>query len=458
MTPAPLTNSAVAQQVHAAIAALGATPLDNDLPNEPSVGSLRRGGWSHRSDDVGMLTLLDVDGVLIWEEGAVNTSSRLRRRGIRGLGADGEVVTQVKYAKPLGLNSITSKLAQLDDTLTPNTEDGLPENEKVKGARLLEYDQKTWQAKPGTASPRATGRILLIIHGTFSNCGSLMGELRLAGTGPGTFLARVAGAPYDQVLGFDHFTISRSPFVNAVDLARRFANSDARIDIVCHSRGGLVARWFSEMLHRPPGRRRTRMRRIVFVGCPLQGTSLADPSSVRNSLNLLTNVGRVLGDAFSLVPYLAAASGLVQVLSSVGNFAAKSPIADAAIGLMPGIAAMSRTANNAELNALNHGLGMTRTQYFGVSSQFNANEVGWKFWRLFNKLNATDLAADYLVFEQENDLVVDTSSMTYHAFGPKPNLRNCRTFCSFDARSQVHHTAYFREPRTLEFIASAFGI
>src|SRR5262249_35766812 len=158
-----------------------------------------------------------------------------------------------------------------------------------------------------------------------------------------------------------------------------------------------------------------RLRRIVFVGCPLQGTSLADPSSVRNGLNLLTNVGRVLGDSFSLVPYLAAASGLVQILSSASNLAAKSPVVDAGIALMPGIAAMSRTVNNAELNALNYGPGAARTQYFGVSSEFNANEVGWKFWRLFNKLNAADLAADYLVFEQANDLVVDTSSMTYHA-------------------------------------------
>jgi hypothetical protein len=356
MTAAPLTNSAVAQQIHAAAAALGGTPLDSDLPDEPSVGSLRRGGRSRRPDDIGMVTLLDVDGVLIWEEGAVNTSSRLRRRGIRGIGVDGEVVTQIKYAKPLGLNSITAKLTQLDDSLTPNTDDGLPPNEKVKGSRLFEYDQSTWQARPGTARPKADGRILLIIHGTFSNCGNLMGELRLPGTGPGTFLARVAAAAYDQVLGFDHFTVSLPPFVNAVELARWFEDSDAEVDIICHSRGGLVARWFSEMLHRPPGRRR-RMRRIVFVGCPLQGTSLADPSSVRNGLNLLTNVGKVLGDTFSLVPYLAAASGLVQVLSSVGNFAAKSPIVDAGIALMPGIAAMSRIANNAELNALNYGPG-----------------------------------------------------------------------------------------------------
>jgi hypothetical protein len=48
--------------------------------------------------------------------------------------------------------------------------------------------------------------------------------------------------------------------------------------------------------------------------------------------------------------------------------------------------------------------------------------------------------------------------MTYHAFGPKPNLANGKMFCSFDASSRVHHTAYFRDARTLEFIAAAFGI
>jgi hypothetical protein len=447
MSTTSLSNTAVAQRLHSALQPLAIVPLDVDLPGEPSVGRVRRRGRSAAEGDIGIVTLLDVDGVLMWEDGAVNASSTMRRRGARtGPSADGDVVTQLKYEKALGLNSINDKLYQLDAQLTPRAAHGA-----ATGSALLEYDQTSWTATPG-AVPAPAGRILLLVHGTFSSSDNVMGELRGVGVGPGSFLGKVKAANYDQVLGFDHFTVSRSPMVNAVELARLFSASTAEVDIVCHSRGGLVSRWFCELLDS-----RTRRRRVVFVGCPFQGTSLADPKSLRHGLDLMTNVGKVLGDAFGLVPFLAAAGGLVQVLSSLGNFAARSPLIDAGIGLLPGIAAMSRIDRNPELNALNHGPAVARADYFAVSSTFQTEAVGWQFWRLFNKWKAADLAADRLVFEQDNDLVVDTSSMTYHAFGPAPNFGNMKTFCQFDASSQVHHTAYFRDPRTLDFIAGSFG-
>ena len=67
---------------------------------------------------------------------------------------------------------------------------------------------------------------------------------------------------YDQVLAFDHYTLSRGPILNALDLARLFAPSKAEIDIVCHSRGGLLTRWFFEVMDRLLDRK----RRAVLVG------------------------------------------------------------------------------------------------------------------------------------------------------------------------------------------------
>jgi hypothetical protein len=43
---------------------------------------------------------------------------------------------------------------------------------------------------------------------------------------------------YDQVLTFDHYTVSRSPVLNALELPRIMAFSTADVDIICHSRGG----------------------------------------------------------------------------------------------------------------------------------------------------------------------------------------------------------------------------
>jgi pimeloyl-ACP methyl ester carboxylesterase len=439
-----LSNADVAARIHEALAPLQVVPVEAELPDETSIGRVRRRGRSAADDDVGLLTLLDVDGVLLWEEGAVSTSTAGRRRRAGAMSAGGEVVTQLKYQKPLGANRVVDQLHALDSSLTPFAAKAAP-----PGAQLLEYDPRTWTATP-VAAPAGQGHVLLLIHGTFSSTDKLVTDLTLSPT----FLADVAAAGYTQIVGFDHFTVSRSPFVNAAELARLFASSRAKLDIICHSRGGLVARWFAELLDRQPD----RQRRIVFVGCPLQGTSLADPQSLRHGLTLMTNLGKVLGGGFGLVPFLPAASGLMQIFSSIGSFIASSPLVDVGVGLLPGIAAMSRIDKNAELNVLNHGSAAARSDYFAVSSTFKTEDIGWKFWRLFNKLAAADAAADYLVFEHDNDLVVDTSSMTHHVFGTTPDFKDVKRFCVFGETSGVHHTSYFQHPDTLAFIANVLAI
>jgi hypothetical protein len=445
MSVAGLSNKAVEQEILLALAPLGAVSMEEELAHEPPIGRMRRHRPGNGADDVGVLTLLDVDGVLMWEDGAVNVSSSLRRR--RGAGPapiDGDVVTQVKFSKALGRSSVVERLRTLDASLTPRA-DRVPDG---GSSRLLEYDPKNGWAATVDATPKQNGRILLFVHGTFSNTERMVSELRVDGE---PFLDKAAG--YDQILGFDHYTLSRTPLVNAVELTRLFANSRAELDIVCHSRGGLVVRWFVEMLDRQPQRK----RRVVFVGCPLRGTSLADPQSIRNGLNLMTNVGRVLGEAGSLVPLLAAAGGLVQVLSSVGGFGAGSPVIDVGLGLVPGLSAMSRIRNNAELDLLNVG-SPSGTDYFAVASDFRTEDAGWRFWRMFNMLKGADWAADALVFNQENDLVVDTESMTHHAFGENPKLDDEMIFCRFNGTSGVHHTNYFRHERTRKFLVRSLGL
>jgi len=441
-----LTNDALAQQLHDALRPLNVLPADGELPGEPSIGRVRRRGRSAADDDVGIVTLLDVDGVLLWEDGAVSasTAGSRRWRGASAVRADGDVVTQLKYQKPLGASSIVDRLNEFDTFLTPEAG-----NDRTPGSALLEYDTAL-NVVSKAAQPAAKGPILLFVHGTFSNTGNLVKELQM----DAAFVRRVAAAGYTQILGYDHFTVSRTPIVNAAELARRFAGTDAEVHLICHSRGGLVARWFCEMLDRQPARR----RRVVFVGCPLQGTSLADPRSLRHGLNLMTNVGKAIGQGFALVPFLAAAGGLMQILSSVTSIGAKTPLVDAGIGLLPGIAAMSRIQRHAELNALNQGDPADREEYYAVSSNFQTEDPGWRFWKYFNKSKLADSAADYLVFEQENDLVVDTSSMTYHAFGAAPDFNNAARFCCFDEKRRVHHTAYFRQRETLDFIARSFDM
>ena len=444
-----MTNDQIAQALASDLAPLGVVPIDSAIPDEPSIGGLRRRRGSRFDDTIGVITLLDVDGVLIWEDGAVSASTSRTRRRRAGTASVGEVVTQLKFERPkaLGTNQVADQLARLDAKLTPRGP-----------TQLLAWNTVTWTPAP-VAAPDPDGRILLFMHGTFSNSENLIRELwnpdvNTPGQGHGADFLRKVAKEYTQVLSFDHFTLSRSPLINAVELSRLFAATNAeRLDVISHSRGGLVTRWWCEVLDQKPRKR----RRVVFVGCPLQGTSLADPESVRNGLNLLSNVGRVLGDGVQLIPMLTVAGGLMQILSSITSAASRTPLVDAGISMIPGLAAMSRVLNNHELNALNVMNAPPRADYFAVVSDFEPDPVTWRFWRMFST-RAADATVDHLVFRQANDLVVDTTSMTYHAWGPNPVLVDNPAFRCFAPEDRVHHTNYFRNPKTTEFLAESLGL
>lgn len=434
-----LTSEQVASQLAHEMRPLGIVPIDEDLVDgpEPPIAELRRRRGTRYDDAIGVLTLLEADGVLYWEDGFVATGAPGLRRGRRGRGLDAEVVLQLKYPKPLGMSAVARQLTTLDERLT-----------RKERTTLL-----AWKAD-GTSQAAdevpAAGRVLLLVHGTFSNSQKLVDNLRTTELGRKLFAAALS--EYDAVLSFDHHTLSHSAYVNSIELARYFARSRAEVDVVCHSRGGLVARWWAEYLDHPD-----RYRRVVLVGCPLNGTSLADPSSLREGLNLLTNVGRVLGTAATLVPFLQVAGGLMQVVTSVTGVAARTPLVDAAIAMIPGLASMSRIENNFELLALNGATGSRRTQVYAVLSDFQPKAAGWEFWRLFNAFGTANAALDRLVFKEQNDLVVDTSSMVHQVFGPGPSVDDER-ICYFSPDEAVHHTSYFQQERTVRFIGEKLGL
>ena len=92
-----------------------------------------------------------------------------------------------------------------------------------------------------------TGRTLLFVHGTFVGADSMLAELAAPGGRGLELLGRVTqGKKYDRVLFFDHPTLSVSPVINALELGRAMAGSSGQIDVVAHSRGGLVVRWWLE--------------------------------------------------------------------------------------------------------------------------------------------------------------------------------------------------------------------
>jgi hypothetical protein len=142
----------------------------------------------------------------------------------------------------------------------------------------------TREALPEAAGGGRTDRVLLLVHGTFSRTAS-----PVEGFGP-EFL-RWAREQYRAVLGFDHWTLSKTPLENAEMLVEQLRILDPRLlegrrlDLVTHSRGGLVARAFCELLERAPA-----VRTLVFLGTPNCGTDLANPENWGAMADVLVNL------------------------------------------------------------------------------------------------------------------------------------------------------------------------
>jgi hypothetical protein len=444
--------------LHSQLSAIGIVPLDQSVPGEVPISALRRSRRAFRDESVGMATLVEVDDVWFWQEGLVTRGVSGRRAGF-GLVTlfGGTPLTTVKFEK-LGSNQIATALETMDNGFNQAVANATQSKTKNPGLR----EWKDGALTPGV-DPVPTGRILLFVHGTFSNNDNLVAELNSIPEGQ-QFLtdltkkdASGAAVNYDQVLTFDHYTVSRNPVLNALELARMMVSSAADVDIICHSRGGLVTRWFMEVFDRS-GRQR---RRAVLVGSPLHGTSLAAPDRIRNAIDLFTNIGKTIGQGISLIPFAQVAGSLMQIVFSVGNLASKIPLVDAAVAMIPGLASMSRVDNNYELNALQQ-LAANPPQYFGITSIFTPPLVGWKFWNVFCGFGPrAAAAADSLIFKDadqtpcENDLVVDTVSMTEYAFPMNPPLS---AVFKFGPDEHVYHTIYFRQPKTVDFIRASLGI
>jgi pimeloyl-ACP methyl ester carboxylesterase len=410
-----------------------------DTSSRMSAGARRRTGFDPRTDTTRLLTLIEVDGVLFWEDGAGQAIANAGlRRGIRGRQARGEIIDRVRVDE-LEPSKIGDYLASLDKKLTPD-----------QGLRRWDGTQLVPLAANET--PAAAGKILLLVHGTFSKSDMFIEAFDQ--TQEGRDLLGRAGQKYDQILAFDHPTMSVSPFLNAVDLSRAFAGSKADVDLVCHSRGGLVARWWLEELEH----NRKLKRRAVFVGSPLVGTSLASPPRIRSLLSWFSNLNRVLSHgaavASTVLPFMTVISGLLRFTALASSVISKTPVADALIALVPGLASMSMIGNNFELRRLNVESDGAR-EYFVVQSNFQPADPAWKFWKYFvDPLKAGDKLTD-VIFPGKNDLVVDTSSMTYLSETKSVPANRVYDFGDSDV---VHHTNYFVQEKTIDFIADKLQI
>ncbi|MBL8276302.1 MAG: hypothetical protein JNL93_06370 [Pelomonas sp.] len=389
-------------------------------------------------------------GLLRWvyEPPARARGADAGRRSWRAFGVDPRETVQRIAFPELGENSVTAGLQKLDAHLNPvlATLATAPEG-------LRRWAGTGWAAlRPGELAA-LQGRVLVLVHGTFSESAMYTKEFAATAEGEALFdrLTRAGGA-YAAVLAFDHPTLSVAPWLNALALNDALAGCTAELDLVGHSRGGLVISWLLRMAPALP------VRQALFVGSPLAGTSLAAPDKLRQALDTLASLADALAEAAektgqvlpSLQPLALGVGGLAMVLGKVLQLGARTPLADAAVGLVPGLLAQGRVANNLELAQL--WPLSTRAEVRAIGGSFLPTEVNeplWKVWKRVTHLKGQAMyyGAD-LIFDQPNDLVVDSVSMNQLG----PTVLGAPQWEDLGPSATTHHCSYFQDLRVLAWL------
>lgn len=287
--------------------------------------------------------------------------------------------------------------------------------------RFLPGDRKPLSAEDW---PRlAQGRSLLFVHGTFSTSEAGFGDL------PEPTLRELAKRYNNRLFAFDHPTLSVDPETNAQWFFSQIPSEvSLKVDILCHSRGGLVSRYIggcATQLGISP--ERFSVQRLVLAAVPNQGTLLAQPDHMINFLDRMTTALNIF-PCSSLSDMLEAILTLVKVIGHAGLIS------------LDGLAAMK--PGNPLLMELDKS-SIPGCLIYGIGGNFEAKGTGLgaAFCVIANSV------VDRVFDNSPNDLVVPTDGMrTWNKIVQIPD----NNFLSFPASRDVMHTCYFPQPETSE--------
>jgi hypothetical protein len=399
------------------------------------------------------VALVERDGVLVWQLSwdpagrAERAGPRRGRRRTTGVTPDRGTVLKEVSVPVLEPNEYLAALRNTDGKLNPDCDAGLRVVTHTADGR---FELSTTGLKASFA-----GRTLVLVHGTFSSSANVVGELAATPEGR-AFLADALAKYKGQVLVFDHPTLSVSPFLNALDLSRRLAGTKGELDVVAHSRGGLVTQWWLEVFG--DALVGTKVR-AVLVGAPLHGTHLAAPNRIQPLLSVLSNIGSLVEQTLSVAaaanPFALASFALLKFLGRrernrwglppVDDIGSR-PGTDAAVAVIPGLHGQSAVANNYELARLRAATARPFVRYYAVTADFEPARMGWKLWKVITEFGDRSMgAATDAIFPGRNDLVVDTDHMTSLATG-----RDITDVVTYPRQTIVHHCSYFRQPQTIK--------
>lgn len=378
------------------------------------------------------------------EAGDVPVSAQLRWRGLeqaaptRSRGFLGNVLLQAfEVITGLGNDSAVDFVAsKVVAKVDGQVDAGVYALQRESLAALKGSPHKLAQVPP--AAKPETEPLLVLIHGTFVDTASTFGKLwALHPQRVGELFAHYGG----RVYALDHPTVGATPIANALTLVGALP-AGARLHLVTHSRGGLVAEVLARVAGQPslsaedlacfdaPGHaahlrelkqlaamvkaKGIRVDRVVRVACPARGTLLAS---------------KRLDAYLSVLKWGIELTG-VPVLPSLVDFLAEVARRRASPEDLPGLAAM--IPDSPLLNWLNGAEEPIAGELRVVAGDLQGDSVmGWLKTLLSDAYYWTD-----------NDIVVHTRSM----YGGSP--RSGGASFVLDQGGKSTHFNYFANERT----------
>ena len=286
----------------------------------------------------------------------------------------------------------------------------------AKDGTLTELSDADWKRL-------SDGPALLFVHGTFSTTEGGFGQLK-----PATLKAlhaRYGG----RVIAFDHPTIADDPIENARQFFEIAGDRKLELDIVCHSRGGLVSRSIAER----PGDLEDlatgiSVRTIVLVGVPSNGTILAKAKYWDELLNRMTTL-------LSLFPGPGLSDTLETVLAVVRSIAVET------VENLEGLDAMAPGGDF--LKRLNVALAK-EAHYRAIVSNYSPKNPGLKAW-LNNGVR------DAIFDRKPNDMMVTIESMTAKNGSSRFPVES---LAEFTPEQAIEHAGYFPADGTSKALLS----
>lgn len=301
------------------------------------------------------------------------------------------------------------------------------------------------------AAPLATPippaeRSLLFIHGTFSRIASAFNGIH----SDREFLAKLDARYGEQIYGFDHATLATGVATNVMQLYEQLGPGIHNFDIICHSRGGLVARALRDLTEHQlkqcflldarrgqyegelkewgmkwqiPDGVHVKVERILFAGTPNNGTVLAQPTHLKKYLDILMTATNILPDVADI-----AVDGLLMT--------AKLLISDV-LPVLPGLDDQKPESNLLKL---------LKPAPIAKDAAIQANYTPPPGLQAI--MRATDAVADFVFGDEENDLVVPTIGVSQWPNGVFGDDRRL----PFSADIGAHHCNLFLQDRTRQHL------